>query len=115
MAYVSQVIMIGDSRKFPILLVVPDFDALESWARSEQITHDDHEGLIADERVAGFVEREVLATLADLARFECPKRVILLAKEFSVESGEITPTLKVKRRVVESRYKEIIDSIYDID
>ena len=113
--YVSQVIMIGDSRKFPILLVVPDFDALNSWARSEQITYDDHEGLIADEKVAGFVEKEVLATLTDLAQYERPKRVILLAKEFSVDSGEITPTLKVKRRVVESRYKEIIDSIYDID
>ncbi len=112
--YVSQVIMIGDRRKFPILLVVPDFDALKSWARSEQITYAGLEDLIAEEKVAVFVEKEVLTTLATLAHYERPKRVILLAKEFSVESGEITPTLKVKRRVVETRYKTIIDSIYEI-
>ncbi len=113
--YVSQVIMIGDRRKFPILMVVPDFDALESWARSERIPYDGHHDLIADQTVAGFVEKEILATLTGLAQYERPKRVILLAREFSVESGEITPTLKVKRQVVESRYREIIDSIYDID
>ena len=111
--YVNQVLMIGDRRKFPILLVVPDFSALQSWARSERIACPDHEALIADQRVAKFVEREVLATLSELAQYERPKRVALLAKEFSVESGEITPTLKVKRRIVEGRYKEIIDSIYD--
>jgi len=112
--YVSQVIMIGDRRKFPILLVVPDFDALGSWARSEQVTYDRVEDLISETNVAEFVEKEVLSTLANLAQFERPKRVVLLAREFSVESGEITPTLKVKRQVVETRYKKIIDSIYDI-
>jgi long-chain acyl-CoA synthetase len=112
--YVNQAVMIGDRRKFPVLLVVPDFDALESWARSERIGLSTHEALVADPRIAEFMEREVLATLSDLARFECPKRVALLSRELSIESGEITPTLKVKRRVVETRYKEIIDSLYDV-
>jgi long-chain acyl-CoA synthetase len=112
--YVNEAVMIGDRRKFPVLLVVPDFDALESWARSERIGFSTHEALVADPRVAEFMEREVLATLSDLARFECPKRVALLSRELSIDSGEITPKLSVKRRVVETRYKEIIDSLYDV-
>ncbi len=112
--YVNEAVMIGDRRRFPVLLVVPDFDALESWARSERIGFSTHEALVADPRVAEFMEREVLATLSDLARFECPKRVALLSRELSIDSGEITPKLSVKRRVVETRYKEIIDSLYDV-
>jgi long-chain acyl-CoA synthetase len=113
--YVNQAVMVGDRRKFSILIVVPDFDALERWARSEGIAFSSHEELVADPRVAEFVEREVLASLADLARFERPKRVALLAHELSIDGGEITPTLKVKRRVVERKYRELIDSLYEED
>ena len=113
--YVSQVVMIGDRRRFPVLLIVPDFEALESWARAQHIEFSDRETLVADERVVGFLEHEILGSLSQLARFEQPKKIALLSHEFTIGSGEITPTLKVKRRVIESKYREIIDSLYAED
>ncbi|MGH8622484.1 MAG: hypothetical protein ACRET3_10125, partial [Burkholderiales bacterium] len=58
------------------------------------------------------VEREVMSSLQDLAKFETPKKVVLLEKDFTIESGELTPTLKVKRRVIEKNYKDQIDAAY---
>jgi long-chain acyl-CoA synthetase len=58
------------------------------------------------------VEREVMGSLRDLAKFEMPKKALLLEQDFTIESGELTPTLKVKRRVVEKRYKDLIDRAY---
>ncbi|UCC47986.1 MAG: long-chain fatty acid--CoA ligase [Gemmatimonadota bacterium] len=113
--YVSQVVMIGDRRKFPVLLIVPDFAAVESWARAQQIEFASREALVGDERVKGFMEREILNSLSGFARFEQPKKIALLPHEFTIGSGEITPTLKVKRRVIETKYKEIIDSLYAED
>jgi long-chain acyl-CoA synthetase len=111
--YVNQVIMIGDRRKFPILVVVPEFDALEAWARSQHIEFRDHEQLVSDPRVCEFVEREILNTLADLARYERPKRVALLPRELTMAAGEVTPTMKVRRRVIESKYQSMIDRLYE--
>ncbi len=110
--YVSQVVMIGDRRRFPILVVVPEFDALASWAQKEGLSFQGPEDLVADRKVVEFMEREILESLADLSRHERPKKLALLANELSLDNGEITPTLKVKRRVVEERYKDIIDALY---
>ncbi|UCF18516.1 MAG: long-chain fatty acid--CoA ligase [Gemmatimonadota bacterium] len=110
--YVNQAVMIGDRRRFAALLVVPDFDALTSWARSEGIEFESLESLVKDRRVIEFLEREVLGPLTELAQFERPKRIALLPRELSVEAGEMTPTLKVKRRVIEAKYKQVIDELY---
>jgi long-chain acyl-CoA synthetase len=61
------------------------------------------------------MEREVMGSLRELAKFEMPKKVILLENDFTIEAGELTPTLKVKRRVVEKRYKDLIDRVYAAD
>ncbi len=111
--YVSQVVMLGDRRRFPILVVAPDFDALESWASAEGIEFADHQQLVGDPRVLEFMEREVLVGLADLAQFERPKRIALLPRELSIDMGEITPSLKIKRRVIEQKYAEIIEPLYE--
>ncbi len=111
--YVSQAVMVGDRRKFPVMLIVPDFDALERWARAKGIPVSDREQLVRDPRVVGFMEGEVLAAVSHLARFEQPKKIALLAEEMSIEGGELTATLKVKRRVVEEKYRTIIDSLYE--
>lgn len=110
--FVSQVVMIGDRRPFPALLVVPDFDNLRGWAREQGITSTDPEVLAADPRVHEMIEEDVLRRVSGFARFEQPKKVALVAREFTVESGEITPTLKVKRRVVEENYRDLIADIY---
>ena len=113
--FVANVVMLGDKRKFPIMLVVPNFDTLERWARERRLPASSHAELIALPDVRAKVEREVMGELRDLAKFEMPKRVLLLENDFSIESGDLTPTLKVKRRVVERRYKDLVDRAYAED
>ncbi len=110
--FVLNAVMIGDKRKFPALMVVPDFDAVTAWAKERGLTFTDIPSLLALPDVAAKVEREVMGGLRDLASFEMPKKLLILDADFTIESGELTPTLKVKRRVVEERYRERIDTLY---
>jgi long-chain acyl-CoA synthetase len=97
------------------MLVVPNFDNLERWARERRLAYSSRDALIALPDVRAKVEREVMDELRDLAKFEMPKRVLLLEHDFSIEAGDLTPTLKVKRRVVERRYKDLVDKAYAED
>ncbi len=110
--FVSQAVMIGDQRKFPIVLVVPNFEQLEKWAKVEHLRYADHAQLLAQPMVQAKMEKEVLGKLSDLASFETPKHVVLLDRDFSVDTGELTPTLKVRRRVIDKTYKAAIDRVY---
>jgi len=110
--YVSQAVMIGDRRKYPVLLVVPNYEQLEKWARLRNIIWTDRSQLLAMPTIHAKMDQEVRSRLTGLASFEMPKKVALLATDFTVESGELTPTLKVKRRVVETNHKALIDSLY---
>lgn len=111
--YVAQAVVLGDRRRFPIALVVPALDRLERWARYKGLQWSDAASLVQLPEVQAKMEHEVLDPIADLARFEIPKKLILLPSDFSVERGELTPTLKVKRRTVEAHYKDTIDDVYN--
>jgi long-chain acyl-CoA synthetase len=111
--FVSQAVMIGDRRKYPVVLIVPNWDQLEKWAKLHNILSTDRAQLLTMPAIHAQMEKEVLAECADLARFEMPKKVGLLEHDFSIERGELTPTLKVKRRVVDKQYKALIDSLYE--
>jgi long-chain acyl-CoA synthetase len=110
--FVTEAVLIGDRRKFPMALVVPNFEQLEKWARYKSLQFTDHASLVALPEVRAKMERETLAGLTDLASFETPKKIALLSHEFSTERGELTPSLKVRRRVVDEHYKDIIDAVY---
>jgi long-chain acyl-CoA synthetase len=110
--FVGNAVLLGDKRKFSLLLVVPDFEALEPWAKSERLAFASRRELIALPAVRAKLQTEALGMLTDLARFEMPKKVVLLEQDFTIESGELTPTLKVKRRVVEKNYQSVIDAAY---
>lgn len=110
--FVLNAVMVGDKRKFPAVLVVPNIDALMAWARERNLPTDDVTTLLDQPDVAAKMEREVMGSLRDLASFEMPKKVALIAEDFTIERGELTPSLKVKRRVVEERYRETIDRLY---
>jgi long-chain acyl-CoA synthetase len=110
--FVANAVMYGDRRKFPIILIVPNFDNLERWARERNLSYGSRAELIGMPDVKAKVEREVMSSLHDLAKFETPKKVVLLEHDFTIESGELTPTLKVKRRVIEKTYKDQIDAAY---
>ncbi len=110
--FVSNAVMLGDRRRFPIMLVVPNLDTLGAWAQSQGISAATTEELLARSEVQSKMDREVRTTLRDLASFEVPKKLLLLPRDFTVESGELTPTLKVKRRVVEQRHRPAIEALY---
>jgi len=105
-------VMIGDRRKFPVMLVVPNFEQLEKWAKLKNLLWTDRAQLLAMPDVQDEMEKEVLGECRGLASFETPKKIALLEHDFSIERGELTPTLKVKRRVIDQRYKELIDNLY---
>jgi long-chain acyl-CoA synthetase len=110
--YVSQAVMIGDKRKFPVMLVVPNWDNLEKWAKVKNILWTDRAQLLAMPTVHAKMDKEVRSQFEGLAHFETPKKIALLEHDFSVDSGELTPTLKVKRRVIDKNYKSVIDALY---
>jgi len=110
--YVAQAVMIGDRRKFPLILVVPNFDQLERWATYKNIPSKDHQDLINNPLVRAKMEREVIGGLEQFAHYEKPKKVVLLEHDFTIDSGELTPTLKVKRRTVDRKYRALIDAAY---
>jgi len=110
--YVSQAVMIGDKRKYAVVLVVPNWDNLEKWAGQKNIIWTDRKQLLAMPTIRAKMEKEVFGELEGLAKFEMPKKMELLEHDFSIERGELTPTLKVKRRVIDKTYKDIIDRLY---
>jgi long-chain acyl-CoA synthetase len=110
--YVSQAVMIGDKRSFPIVLIVPEWDQVEKWAASQGIRWTSRAELLAMPTIETKMEKEVKTQLVGLASYETPKKIALLEHDFSVERGELTPTLKVKRRVIDKTYKPLIDSLY---
>ncbi|MEN9591791.1 MAG: hypothetical protein RJA21_243, partial [Gemmatimonadota bacterium] len=110
--YVSQAVMLGDKRSFPVVLIVPNWDQLEKWAASENIAWTSRTELLAMPTINAKMGQEVKTQLAGLASYETPKKVALLEHDFSVERGELTPTLKVKRRVIDKTYQPLIDGLY---
>ncbi len=110
--YVSQAVMIGDKRKYPIVLIVPNWDNLEKWAGIKNIIWTDRRQLLEMPTVRAKMDKEVQGALEGLASFETPKKVGLLEHDFSIERGELTPKLSVKRKVVDQSYKDLIDSLY---
>jgi long-chain acyl-CoA synthetase len=110
--FVASAVMLGDRRPFPVMLVVPNVDALKAWAAHKGLANGTLEEMLRLPAIQQKVEREVRVTLRDLAQFEMPKRLMLLSRDFSVETGELTPTLKVRRRVVEQRHRVEIEALY---
>jgi long-chain acyl-CoA synthetase len=110
--FVSNCVMLGDRRKFPIMIVVPNLDRLKAWAAHKGLIAPDERSLLALPEVGAKIDREVRKTLRDLAQFEIPKKLLLVPTDFSLEGGELTPTLKVKRRVVERNYASQIEELY---
>jgi len=110
--FVTDVVMIGDRRKYPVLLVVPDWKALEAWGRDANVSWSSRADALALPAVQQKMDAEVRGALGGLAHFETPKKIGLLEHEFSQERGELTSTLKVRRRVIDQTYKAVIDSLY---
>jgi len=109
---IDEAVVIGDRRKFLSALLVPDFVTLEAWASNQGIPPGDRAALLADSKVQQLFENEVERANEELAKHEKIRAWDLLPNEFTIESGELTPTQKIKRRVINQKYGEIIEQVY---
>jgi long-chain acyl-CoA synthetase len=110
--FVGTAAIIGDKRKFAFVIISPNFVLLENWARENNVSFSTRAELIANAKVQALYEGIVEEINKNLARFEKLKRVLLVPDEFTAENGVLTPTMKLRRRVVEDRYRRQIDDLY---
>ncbi len=110
--FVSQVVLVGSERNFPAALVVPNFEQLESYAKLKNLDIKTPAEFCSHPRIINLIERQIAELTANLSQYEKVKRIALLENELTVEGGELTPTLKVKRRVVDEKYADVIERIY---
>ena len=111
--FIEQVSVIADQRKFVSALIVPEYSVLEEWAKENHIEFKDREELCQDKRVNEMMRERIDTLQQRLASYEKIKRFTLLPHHFSMESGELTNTLKLKRSVVNRRYQDVIEKMYE--
>jgi long-chain acyl-CoA synthetase len=111
--FVSQVVVIGNGRKYASALIYPSIEVLRGYAELKGIKYSDERELLSNPRIIDLIRRQVDRTTSDLARYEKVKKVALLDRELTIESGELTPTLKPRRSVIEKRYQALIDRLYE--
>lgn len=110
--FVNQVVLIGAERKFPAALVVPVWEQLESYCKLKGLECKSHREMCRHPRIVDLIQRQIDGLTPNLAKYEKIKKVALLEDEFTIEGGELTPTLKVKRRVIDEKYRDVIEKIY---
>ncbi len=111
--FVNQAVLVGNERKFPAALIVPNFEMLESYAKLKELDISTPAEFCQNARILDLFSRQIEAMTQNLAKYEKVKSFALLEHEMTVENGELTPTLKVKRRVVDEKYRAVIDKIYN--
>ncbi len=111
-AFIEQIAVIGDQQQYVTALAVPSFENLKKYAISNKISFKDIEDLINDNRIKDFFEKRFEELQKEFSMFEKIKKFTLLPKEFSIEAGEITATLKLKRKVIQKKYKKLIEKMY---
>lgn len=110
--FIEQVVAIADQRKFVSALVVPEFTMLEEWAREQRLSYKNREELCANPKVQAMMMDRINTLQQTLSQYEQIKRVTLLPRHFSMEAGELTNTLKIRRPVINENYKDLIDAMY---
>jgi long-chain acyl-CoA synthetase len=110
---IGTAVVFGDRRKFPAVLISPNFPVLEDWARENEVDFASREALVVIAKVRALYEGIVEEQNRNLARFERLKRVLLVPEEFSAADGTLTHTMKVRRRGIEDRYRTLIDEMYE--
>jgi long-chain acyl-CoA synthetase len=110
--YIDQFVLIGDKRMYLTALIVPDFEALRGYADSHGIPYKTNADLTKNPEIIRLVEQTIQGTQKDLANFERVRRFSLLDTQFSIEGGELTPSMKIRRKAVEERYHDLIEAMY---
>jgi long-chain acyl-CoA synthetase len=113
--FIEQAVVIGDRRKFCSAIIVPSSAAVETWAQREGIVAEDYTSLLSNEKLMAFMQGEIDRLTESFASFERIKKFCLLPELFSQDGGELTPSLKIKRRIVEEKYAAEIEKMYRDD
>ena len=111
--FIDQFVLIGDSRMFLSALIVPDFEAIKEYADSHKIAYSSIEELAKNTEIYKVIENDMTKLQKQLANYERVRKFVLLEKPFSIETGEITPSMKIKRKFVEERYRHLIEEMYE--
>ena len=111
--WIDQLVVVGEKQAYMAALIVPDFEILEAWAKQQNVTYSSMEELLATEEIQNIYKKEIRSYSNELASHEKIRDFRLMPAEFTVETGELTPTLKVKRRVIEDKYGDLIQSIFE--
>jgi len=111
--YVTQAVIVGNKRKYASVLIVPNFENLNAWARQQGLPTDDARALIAHPRVQDLYEEVLQKVNAGRPSYETIKKFRLLERDFTIDAGELTPTLKVKRATIEAKHSDLIDTMYE--
>ena len=110
--YIDQVAVIGDQRKYVTAIIIPAFEALKEYAAQKHIQYRTLEDLVKNQKIHALISERIDALQKNFARFEQIKRFTLLPRAFSMEKGELTNTLKIRRSVINLLYKEEIEAMY---
>jgi len=111
--YVSNAVVIGDNRRFISALIIPNFEKIEEYADANNIIYESPTDLVKNDKIVEFMKQEIDQATTGLASYERIKKIALLERDFEIEEGEITPSLKVKRNIIEKKYEKLIDSFYE--
>ncbi len=112
--YIDQFVLVGDRRMFLSALIVPDFDAIKEYADRNKISYTNEKDLVEKQEIYEIIDKEVATLQKDLSNYERVRKFVLLNKPLSLENGEITPTMKIKRRAVEEKYSDLIEEMYQV-
>ena len=112
--HIEQAVVIGDKRKFCTAVIVPAYEAVKNWAKEQGKDINSYGDMLKLEGLRELIRQEIDKVNEGLARYETIKNFIIAREPFSIESGELTPSLKTKRRVIEQKYKEEIDKMYQV-
>ncbi|MBI3649997.1 MAG: long-chain fatty acid--CoA ligase [Acidobacteria bacterium] len=110
--FVSQVVVIGNNRKFVAALIVPNLELVKSYAEMKGIRYGSDDELLSNAKIIDLLQRQIDKFTQETAKYERIKKIALLSKEMTAESGELTPTLKPRRKIIETKYAEVIDKLY---
>ncbi len=113
--WIDQLVVVGEKKAFMAALIVPDFEALEKYAKEQQISYSGMDDLLKNEAILNLYNKEIRGFSTELASHEKIRDFRLVSNEFTVETGELTPTLKVKRRIIEDKYAHLINDIFSED
>ncbi|MDT8273929.1 MAG: AMP-binding protein, partial [Desulfomonilia bacterium] len=110
--FIEQVAIIGDNRNYLTALIVPAFEILEPWAKENEIAFSSRDELLRHEKVKSLFDEEIEKYMAEFARVEQIKKYTLMSQPWTQDTGELTPTLKVKRRIIINKFADVIDKMY---